>query len=355
MARSTRNTSTVRSKESGTAENVIDTLFRAVLRREPDASGRGTYLRLLKKGQSEIELLRRLTNSREFMSKRLMALTELASKKFDEYNPLNDPSIAKYTNESVLSQTKAIRAPSLNLKQFERAVKQCIAEIGNLSDSQAKYLQLHRERFYEIDCVIQALLRDNEDDTSIMDFGLSINSLIIRKLFPNARMSVVDRPKNRIPSEKFDQTFIVDLLDDGLESIDVSARFDIIVFSEVIEHVLVHPTKVIKFLLKHLNPHGRIILTTPNLFSQNKLQRISQRKNPLQPYPVDYKSADAVHFHIREYCMSEMLSMIDNAGGNIEAFFYSGCWDPSETRESLPAHELSNMCFVFSHREISVR
>jgi SAM-dependent methyltransferase len=309
MAASTDADSTDRTTERGRPEDIVGALFRAVLRREPDAGGRATYSRLLTEGRSEIDLLTLLTKSSEFVTSGLVPLTELASRRFDEYDPASDPAIAKYTNAALVNTTKEIRMRSVDLKHFERAANDSIAETGGMAASQVEYLRLHRERLYEINCMVANLLQRHDSNVSIMDFGLSVNSFIMRRLFPTIRLSVADRPAIPMPTNKFHQSFVIDLLDDQLASIDLNAKFDIIVFSEVVEHVLVHPTHVISFLLKHLTPRGHVILTTPNLFSRGKLQLISQRKNPLPPYPAEYKRDDAPDFHIREYCMSEMLSM----------------------------------------------
>jgi hypothetical protein len=123
-------------------------------------------------------------------------------------------------------------------------------------------------------------------------------------------------------------------------------RFDIIVFSEVIEHVMVHPVRILKFLLKHLELGGCVVLTTPNVFSRGRLDLIRQRRSPLPPYPLEYRQTDAPHFHIREYSMSDMLEMIETAGGKSRAFFFSSCWD-EDAGKHIPVEELGNLFIVF--------
>ena len=54
-----------------------------------------------------------------------------------------------------------------------------------------------------------------------------------------------------------------DLLCGDCESIQLGRKFDLIVFSEVIEHVA-SPVRALDNLLAHLAPEGRIVLTTPN-------------------------------------------------------------------------------------------
>jgi SAM-dependent methyltransferase len=332
-------------------EDLVDILFRSVLRREPDSGGRATYSRLLAEGRSQAELLTLLMKSPEFASKRLVSPAELALKKLDNYDLANDPGVAKYATPGMLNAIKKVREPVIDARTFDQVAQESIPETGEMAPSQVQYLSIHRNRFYEIDCIISNLLRQQvANHTGVMDFGLSINSFILRRLFPSIKLSVADRPAICVPANTFYKTFVVDLLDDRLDTIDLNQKFDIIIFSEVIEHVLVHPVNVIRFLLRHLTPHGHTIITTPNLFSQAKLQRISRRQNPLPPYPAEYKRAHAPHFHIREYCMSETLSWIDQAGGDIEGFFFSECWDTPGTRDPKPSHELGNMVFLFGNK-----
>jgi len=109
---------------------------------------------------------------------------------------------------------------------------------------------------------------------------------------------------------------------------------------------LVHPVKIFKFLLKHLNRGGCVILTTPNIFSRGKLDLIRHRRSPLPPYPLEYTQKDAPHFHMREYSMTDMLEMIEAAGGKSRAFFFSPCWD-EDSEKDVPVEELGNLFIVF--------
>ena len=337
-----------RTRASETPEDIVDTLFRAVLRRAPGPNGRATYARLLAEGFSEIELVNLLSRCPEFAAQRLVPAGETKLKRFDEYRLADDPAIMKYVNPSLLSAVERLQIPSVNIQRFNRAVRKAIATTGGIETT---YIKMHRQRFYELNCIIENLLTLLGENVAMLDFGMSINSFIMRTLFPNVALCVADRPGISVASKQFQRAYAVDLLDERLESIALDAQFDIIVFAEVIEHLVTHPTRVISFLLKHLTPRGRAIITTPNLFSRGKLRRISERRNPLPPYPVDYKKTDSPHVHVREYCMSELLSMIDEAGGDIEAFFFSGCWDPPALRDVTPEHERGNMCFIFVRRQ----
>jgi hypothetical protein len=76
------------------------------------------------------------------------------------------------------------------------------------------------------------------------------------------------------------------------------------------------------------------------------LDLIRQRRSPLPPYPLEYTQRDAPHFHIREYSMSDMLEMIETAGGKSRAFFFSPCWD-EDAGKHIPVEELGNLFIVF--------
>ena len=246
----------------------------------------------------------------------------------DDYDLESDSELAKYATPEVRKQSKQLQIRTLNISSFDNTVREM-----SRKHPQEEYLKMHRERFYELGCVVKNVLNDLEEKASILDFGISINSFVMRDLFPAAKISVADRPQIRMPTKSFHKFYPVDLEDDELAAIDLSDRFDAIVFCEVIEHLRVHPTNVIKFLLRHLSPSGSLLLTTPNLFCRGKLRLISQRKCPLPPYPLSYKKADGPHIHIREYSMKDMLSMIDAAGGHTSAFFFSGCWDDPAIRK----------------------
>ena len=331
-------------------EQLVDLLYHAVLRRPPDPTGRKFYTGLLDQGRSVIEILQLLTRSAEFEAKVLVPSGNLSFGKLDDYDPARDPALLRYADPAFIDTVRRLRRSSIDPALFERLAQECIDETGGAKVAQVDYLRFHHDRFYEIDCIVGNMLSELGVNCHVLDFGLSINSFMMRRLFPAALLSVADRPAVRMPIAKFHKTLVVDLLDDRLESLDLGERFDVIVFSEVIEHVLVHPTKVLRFLLRHLTDVGRVIVTTPNLLSRSKLNLISQRRSPLPPYPANYGRAEALHFHIREYCMGELLGMVGEIGGEVEAYFFSGCWDLPAVKATIPPHELGNICIVFRAR-----
>jgi SAM-dependent methyltransferase len=286
--------------------------------------------------------VRALVGSPEFAAKRLVPIA-------DDYDVGADAMLRKHATEDARRMAERMKRV-VDRDAFHAA---CLAALQELADntefhaSQESYLRAHEERFHELACAVGNLLQDFIRGARILDFGFSVNSIVLRNLFPESRIAVADRPQVKIRGDRIDAVHAVDLLDDRLDEIDLERRFDIILFSEVIEHLQVHPANVARFLLRHLTDNGYVVLTTPNLFARGKLRLIAQRRSPLAPYPATYGQADRAHFHVREYGMGDLLAMIEAAGGHVSAFFFSACWDPPETRHAIPPHELGNLFVVF--------
>ena len=286
------------------------------------------YLQYLNSGHSVLQAVKKLSDSEEFRA------------------GVGTPT----PTNSARELTQKIRQAQLERETYDAFGRKALAELYKFDErfaaSQEKYLDLHRNRFYEIDCAVVNLFNMNPGNASILDFGYSINSHVLLEVIPNGNVSMADRPGIITRTGRFHSLLTVDLADDGLDNHDWGVRFDIIVFSEVIEHIMVHPVRILKFLLKHLEPGGCVVLTTPNVLSRGKLDRIRQRRSPLPPYPLEYTQRDAPHFHIREYSMSDMLEMVEAAGGKSRAFFFSACWD-EDAGKHIPVEELGNLFIVF--------
>jgi len=69
-----------------------------------------------------------------------------------------------------------------------------------------------------------------------------------------------------------------DILMENCETMDLGKKFDVIVMSDVIEHVNA-PVVAIRNLLSHLDDGGRLIITTPNALSGNICLRSLIRKD----------------------------------------------------------------------------
>lgn len=80
-------------------------------------------------------------------------------------------------------------------------------------------------------------------------------------------------------SIRYSQENGIEILYHNCESMKLKRRFDIIVMSEVIEH-LNAPGKAVQNLMNHLERNGKFLITTPNPMSMNILLRMLLRGNP---------------------------------------------------------------------------
>ncbi len=191
-------------------EEIVDIIFRAILRRPPDKKGLASYSRMLRAGQSELEVIKRLLMSAEFAANMLVPASERLFRRTDDYDVETDEQISKYRTTDVRSMTERIQRRSLNYDVFD-------TEISRYPENE--YVRFHKQRFYEIACAVGSLLEDHGSDALILDFGLSANSSVMRALFPSAKIAIADRPQIKVPRKEFHSTHAVDLEDRRLGEI----------------------------------------------------------------------------------------------------------------------------------------
>jgi hypothetical protein len=188
----------------------------------------------------------------------------------------------------------------------------------------------------------------------VLEFGVSEFSGLYGKLFPHMQFNTSDRPTaddyigfteavckqlvggDHLPLDLTDTQALSDF------SKQQSGRFDLILLTEVLEHLCIHPVDILRPLIQALSSEGLLYLTTPNFFALEKRQLMQRWHNPQEVYPAADGNWDAHHHH-REYCLTEMLPFIEQAGGQLKGFYYSGCWDQQPCES--PA-ERANMVFV---------
>ena len=100
---------------------------------------------------------------------------------------------------------------------------------------------------------------------------------------------------------------------------------DCAVFTEVLEHLhYYYVPSILAKINKALKPGGHLILTTPNIASLFRRARLLLGIQPLYRY------------HVREYTMSEVLTMIKDAGFDIVRAYFSVVNDISLVDTELP-------------------
>lgn len=95
------------------------------------------------------------------------------------------------------------------------------------------------------------------------------------------------------------------------------ASFDIILFCEIIEHLLMDPLRVLHEIKRVLKPSGQLILTTPNV---NRLENVARMLSGTNIYDP-YSAYGPYGRHNREYNKHELYLLLTYAGFSIKEMF----------------------------------
>jgi len=101
---------------------------------------------------------------------------------------------------------------------------------------------------------------------------------------------------------------IVSTVEEALDQHLGTTRFDLIVASDVLEH-LVDPWTVTERLAAHLEPNGRLLLSVPNVGNQEVVKQLMRRG--------DWRYDDTGMFdrtHLRWFGRSTLRQLLDRAG-----------------------------------------
>jgi SAM-dependent methyltransferase len=323
-----------RSDVQSRTEDFVRNAYRGLLRREADKEGLEAGVKALLNGELDhADLITSMMKSFEF-----------------NYSMENDPRIRPYLTPDVRELTNKIRA--------SKALTDADLEIIGADFKGDPYFETHRLRFAELINFLLFFQKQRSVPLRVLECGSSLSTALIKKALPEILLSVSDFKNFEEIENAYDFPikelvcghYKLDFQKDDLDRLTYpgEAKFDIILVCEVIEHLLVNPVKVFRFLLKHLSDGGLIYITTPNVFQRSYLEAYKQRVNPTQIFPEEYSFEDAPHFHIREYSMSEILASVSSAGGRVAAFYFSSCWDNKSLLKNTEEHELGNMIVVVS-------
>jgi SAM-dependent methyltransferase len=94
-------------------------------------------------------------------------------------------------------------------------------------------------------------------------------------------------------------------------------EFDLVIFSEIIEHLLNDPCKTIREIKRVLKPGGTMILTTPNVARLENVAKLMSGANIYDPY----SGYGPYGRHNREYNRHELVELLKFEGYELEDHF----------------------------------
>jgi len=95
------------------------------------------------------------------------------------------------------------------------------------------------------------------------------------------------------------------------------AEFDVVLFCEIIEHLIKDPVAVLREIKRILKPEGTLILTTPNA---NRLENITKMIAGVNIFDV-YSGYGVYGRHNREYNKHELYLLLSYLGFDIQSMF----------------------------------
>jgi 2-polyprenyl-3-methyl-5-hydroxy-6-metoxy-1,4-benzoquinol methylase len=112
--------------------------------------------------------------------------------------------------------------------------------------------------------------------------------------------------------------------------------FDLIICSEVLEHLQISLTAAIRKISQALKTDGVIIVTTPNIYRVTNLRRILRDGNITDPFPDEPAVVKGIvvdrRHHQREPTMTEILTAVRaNYLEVVKADYFNSVWRPTRS------------------------
>ncbi len=194
--------------------------------------------------------------------------------------------------------------------------------VTSLITTTDNYHKVHSRRHAR---TIEILLEQNPTG-KLLELGTTgLVPLALRELLPEMAVTVtdfnLDLPKvdtahvNLVDKEMSVDCFRINFEEEPIPAEDSS--FDVVLCSEVIEHMEVDPMRLMYEINRVLKPGGVLILTTPNVVSSWAITKVLRG---LEPYfYMQYRKAGELYRHNYEYSVHSIAAVIQGAGfeGNI--------------------------------------
>ena len=188
------------------------------------------------------------------------------------------------------------------------------------------YIEVSKPRFNFTINLCKELVPDIY--ANVLDVGRSYQSFMLAEYYKN--VTTLGFPlgnncygheySNDATIETFSKHIVCDLNNAQHEDyIRVGKKFNLIVFSEVIEHLFTAPELVLHLLKSILSDDGLIVCLTPNAAALHKRLSLLKGNNPYEKIRFDNYNPG----HFREYTKDEMINIGEVAGLEVVEHMYS--------------------------------
>jgi 2-polyprenyl-3-methyl-5-hydroxy-6-metoxy-1,4-benzoquinol methylase len=194
----------------------------------------------------------------------------------------------------------------MDVKETLLNVEEIVKKLGDHKAVHSYYFEFSRR--LEVLKLVEEYCRQG---STVLDLGAQpfITSCALRRMGYNVIAFDIDPG----PYRKIAEACNVNVVKCDLERDELGiADADCAVFSEVLEHLhYYYVPLVLGRINKALKPGGVLILTTPNIASLFRRLRLLLGVQPIY------------HYHVREYTMREVVSLLRGAGFEVIKAYYS--------------------------------
>ena len=224
-------------------------------------------------------------------------------------------------NQRVLDYERVF-SPRVSIDEVQNMICQC-HKMDNDSKTYYEDAYMSQELLYWKP--VPRWIDELEDIHSVIDVGAAYGTLLTYvALNKSCREIYAVDPVGYMSSSLIDKIGInlirADFERDGYCP---NIKFDLIIFTEVIEHLNFHPLPTLLRLKRLLNPGGKLLLTTPDAEEWGRVTDYYSSLDDIPEYDAQAQKVEWIDGHIWQYTKEELDSLFSESGFEVLKFDYS--------------------------------